>query len=399
MSTPTNRLASIDIFRGLTMLLMIFVNDLWSLTDIPGWLGHTQTHEDGMGLADVVFPAFLFIVGLSVPMAIDARKKKGENNIQVFYHIVKRSFALVAMGFLMVNLENISREMIPISKQLWQVLMAVGFILIWNTYKDKKAFGKVPEWVLQLLGVGVLAYLCFIYKSGTPENPVWLKTHWWGILGLIGWAYFFCSVIYLAVGGRIIAIAVALLGLVLLNVHDSSGILGGFPTSVMVVGASNHASVMSGIFVSLLLSASIRDSIRENNLRRFLLSCVGLAAALLAFGFATRPEWGISKNMGTPSWVAICAAISTLSFLVVYLVADVWKKTSWAAFVAPAGRSTLTCYLVPYWFYPIFMATIAAVLPDWATVGVAGIIKSLLFSLLVIYITSLLEKVNIKLKV
>jgi predicted acyltransferase len=124
-----------------------------------------------------------------------------------------------------------------------------------------------------------------------------------------------------------------------------------------------------------------------------------LAAALLAFGFVTRPEWGISKNLGTPSWVAICAAISTLSFLVIYLIADVWKKTSWAALVAPAGRSTLTCYLVPYWFYPIFMVTIAAVLPSWATEGLAGIAKSLLFSLLVIYITSLLEKVNIRLKV
>ncbi|MEQ8532084.1 MAG: DUF5009 domain-containing protein, partial [Imperialibacter sp.] len=83
----------------------------------------------------------------------------------------------------------------------------------------------------------------------------------------------------------------------------------------------------------------------------------------------------------------------------VYLVADVWKKTSWAGFLAPAGRSTLTCYLVPYWFYPIFMATIAAWLPDFATVGVVGLIKTLLFSLLVIYITSLLEKVNIRLKV
>lgn len=395
MSTPTNRLASIDIFRAITMMLMIFVNDLWSLRDIPDWLGHTQTHEDGMGLADVVFPAFLFIVGLSVPMAIEARQKKGENKLQVALHIGKRSFALVVMGVLMVNLENINRELIPISKQLWQILMAVGFMLIWNNYKDKKAFGKVPEWVPQLVGMGVLVFLCAIYAGGTAENPAWLKVHWWGILGLIGWAYFFCSIIYLLAGGRLFIIAAALLALYLLNIHDSSGLLGGLPKSLLVVGASNHASVMSGIFVSLLLAAARR----EEDVRKFVLSCIGLAAALMAFGFVTRPEWGISKNMGTPSWVAICAGISTLSFLVIYLIADVWKKTSWAAIVAPAGRSTLTCYLVPYWFYPIFMVTIAAVLPSWATEGLAGIVKSLLFSLLVIYITSLLEKVNIRLKV
>jgi heparan-alpha-glucosaminide N-acetyltransferase len=65
------RISSIDILRALTMVLMIFVNDLWSLNNIPGWLEHTAAAEDGMGLADVVFPAFLFIVGMSVPPRAD----------------------------------------------------------------------------------------------------------------------------------------------------------------------------------------------------------------------------------------------------------------------------------------------------------------------------------------
>ena len=46
------------------MVLMIFVNDLWSLKNIPGWLEHVAPGVDGIGLADVVFPAFLFIVAL-----------------------------------------------------------------------------------------------------------------------------------------------------------------------------------------------------------------------------------------------------------------------------------------------------------------------------------------------
>jgi predicted acyltransferase len=74
-----SRIASIDIFRALTMLLMILVNDLWTLHDIPEWLEHTKAEEDGMGLADVVFPAFLFIVGLSIPFAIKARINKGDS--------------------------------------------------------------------------------------------------------------------------------------------------------------------------------------------------------------------------------------------------------------------------------------------------------------------------------
>jgi predicted acyltransferase len=78
----STRLKSIDILRALTMLLMIFVNDLWSLTNIPAWLEHKAAYEDGMGLADVVFPAFLFIVGLSIPHAIGARLKRGTANIR-----------------------------------------------------------------------------------------------------------------------------------------------------------------------------------------------------------------------------------------------------------------------------------------------------------------------------
>ena len=77
MRALSQRLASIDVFRALTMLLMIFVNDLGTLTNIPLWLEHTRAEEDGMGLADTVFPAFLFIVGLSIPFAIGNRWAKG----------------------------------------------------------------------------------------------------------------------------------------------------------------------------------------------------------------------------------------------------------------------------------------------------------------------------------
>ena len=82
-----NRVAAIDIFRALTMFLMIFVNDLWTLHDIPEWLLHAKADEDKMGLSDWVFPGFLFIVGLSIPFAITARKKKGDSGLLILKHI------------------------------------------------------------------------------------------------------------------------------------------------------------------------------------------------------------------------------------------------------------------------------------------------------------------------
>jgi heparan-alpha-glucosaminide N-acetyltransferase len=56
----SERIISIDIMRGLTLLLMLFVNDL-NMDVAPAWLGHMKADFDGMGLADWVFPGFFFI--------------------------------------------------------------------------------------------------------------------------------------------------------------------------------------------------------------------------------------------------------------------------------------------------------------------------------------------------
>jgi predicted acyltransferase len=64
------RINSIDIFRAITMLLMVFVNDFWTLTGIPSWLQHSGATQDFLGFSDIVFPCFLFIVGMSIPYAI-----------------------------------------------------------------------------------------------------------------------------------------------------------------------------------------------------------------------------------------------------------------------------------------------------------------------------------------
>ena len=158
-----NRIASIDILRALTMYFMIFVNDLWTLKGVPEWLEHASRGEDRLGFADIIFPLFLFIVGLSIPFAFKARRKKGETDLQIFWHIVKRSFALIVMGFFMVNLEQINREMLTIAKPLYQILMATAFVLIWNMYPDGKAFKRIPDWVMNILGVLILIFLAAIY--------------------------------------------------------------------------------------------------------------------------------------------------------------------------------------------------------------------------------------------
>ena len=74
----SERISSIDIMRGLTILLMLFVNDL-NMDVAPSWLGHMEADFDGMGLADWVFPGFLFIVGMAIPFALSKRYSEGSH--------------------------------------------------------------------------------------------------------------------------------------------------------------------------------------------------------------------------------------------------------------------------------------------------------------------------------
>jgi predicted acyltransferase len=386
------RINSIDILRALTMLLMIFVNDLWTLTDIPAWLEHKAANEDGLGLADVVFPAFLFIVGLSIPFAIKSRINRGESTGKILWHVIERSAALMIMGLFMVNLESVNDDKLAINQFLWEILMAVGFILIWNNYKGK-SFGKIPESVMQIAGLALLVFLAVIYRGETGQNGYqWMRLYWWGILGLIGWGYLIGAITYLIFRDRPGWIAIVCLVFYILNINEFTT---PFNFHIRIfVSASNYASVLSGVLVTTIL-IKLREKDRLNYLAPVLL---GLAVVFILFGFITRPEWGISKIRATPSWTAICAGITTISFVIIHIIADRLNFSRWADIIGPAGKSTLTCYLVPYIVYPV-MALVSLHLPDALTTGIIGLVKSFVFSLLIIWITGGLNRIGVNLKI
>src|SRR3979490_1568753 len=91
------------------MFFMIFVNDLSGVRQVPEWIDHVKANEDGMHFADTVFPLFLFIAGLSIPLAIGRRISKGNSFTSIAGYILLRSLALIVMGFFHVNLEDYSK--------------------------------------------------------------------------------------------------------------------------------------------------------------------------------------------------------------------------------------------------------------------------------------------------
>jgi predicted acyltransferase len=386
-----NRFISIDAFRAVTMLLMIFVNDLWTLHDIPQWLGHADAQEDRLGFSDIIFPAFLFIVGLSVPIAIDNRLKKGDNVWSIQHHILWRGFALLAMGFFHYNLENYNREAL-LPKGVWEILLTVAFFLVWLDYSEWK-----PKTALVLKGVGVLLLvaLSVLYKGQYEEGP-WMQPGWWGILGLIGWTYLVVSSVYLWSRGDLRIQYAALAVFLFLNCAGALDILdflSGVKRYVWLVGdGSMPAMAMAGIITTLCYR-------RDGPIgRSFWVFVVISSIVLIAFGFLTRPVWEISKIRATPSWTAICTGISIAVFGLTVFITDVKGIVRWYQLIKPAGVATLTCYLLPYIHAGLFQL-VDIRLPLFLRTGSIGLAKSLIFAWLIIAVAGWLKKRGIALKV
>ena len=178
---------AIDMFRGLTMTLMVFVNEFWKVFNVPHWMEHFETLEDGMGLSDIVFPMFLFAMGMSIPYALENRLSKGQSLWDCFRHILRRALALVVMGAFIVNQESGNMQG---NRALWVLGMVVGFFLIWNQYPLE---WKNARW-LKAAGIVLLVILALCFR--TTEGALF-QGSWWGILGQIGWMYLFCATAYL----------------------------------------------------------------------------------------------------------------------------------------------------------------------------------------------------------
>ncbi len=387
------RLASIDILRALTMLLMIWVNDFWSLIDIPKWLTHASASEDYMGFSDVIFPLFLFIVGLSIPLAIQHRLDKKDSKTIIAKHIFIRSVSLLVIGIYLVNYETAHQSM-EISKSVWCLLLAAAVVLIWMNWKRSPVDEKWHKY-LQAAGYLILLFLAYVYKGG-ENGELWLTTQWWGILGLIGWAYLLNALVYLFAKGKL---SIMILTWIVLN---ALAVLTHSNMAIDLGGALKHLSpLLTGTIPAFttagIVATLILKKLRNKDLKWLYLTLLSIGLLNIIYGLATRSIWGISKIQGTPSWLAICTGIGFLLFAILYYIADQRKVTSWAKIIAPAGTATLTCYMIPYFIYPLH--TISGFrFPDALNTANIGLLVSFAFALLVVIFTGWLEKKGYKLK-
>lgn len=382
--------------RGLTLVLMLFVNDL-NMNIAPSWLGHQEANFDGMGLADWVFPGFLFIVGLAIPFSFAKRFSSGQSVYDMSKHIVTRSISLIIIGVLMLNSGRVNPELTGLSKNLWAILMYLAVFLYWNDYPDREnKFFTIAG--LKILAMAIFVFLILKFRSGQSANNGSLITGWWGILGLIGWAYLVSSFTYLLCRDSIFKTSLVALFFLILNMLSASKMLGYLdpvkPIFGIIIEGNNPLIVLTGLIAGLILK-----NIPVKEYKKVILIFFGLGIFYLIAGFVLRKWFIISKIQATPSWGLICSGISMIIFITLYWISDVKGKIRWAEFLRPAGENSLTTYIAPDIIYYLIWSTgIPILFYKSSHDPLVVIVGSLVWALLMVGVTYVLVRLKVRLK-
>ena len=337
------------------MFTMIFVNDLAGApaSIVPAWMRHFHG-KSGMTFVDLVFPAFLFIVGMSIPLALGARLQK-ESVGKVGLHVVTRVLALLLIGIMMVN-ELPDRAAMGWSPALWATLMYAAAILAFCAISPREksesaeARSKAISLVLRVIGFAMLAFLAFSFQKANGQriitlSPFSIHTEWYGILGLIGWAYLVGAITYLIFREHRTALLGTTVLLLCLYAADRNGAFRDFWLA-HYVGIGGTLGSQGSITVAGILLGSIVVTADTNSvgarIRFTSLFCAGFAAAaLLVHGL-----YGIYKNSATPSWCLWSCAITGALWLLFYWVCDVHPVRAISKPLAIAGANVLLPYLL-----------------------------------------------------
>lgn len=340
----SGRILAIDIFRALTVLVMITVNFWGGVAGLPPWMKHMPAQADAMSFVDAVFPAFLFIVGMSIPFALQQRQRLGDGTLQLQLHVLQRALGLVLIGVFMVNAEGgFHAASMPLPVAAWTLLIYLAAFLVWGSLRGGPPFGRAWRWA----GLGLFAGLAWLYRGGS-EGQSGMSPQWWGILGLIGWAYLIGCAVYLLARGRLAGVLLGLLFSVAYATLHWLPAVQASPGLALVFSQNGHFAhavlVLSGCATALLFYGAQRDSQRA----RLWLWALIFAAVLALAAALLRPEFKVSKILATPSWALYCAAACVLIFAALAQWVDGWGRSLWPALLEPVAAHPLLAYLIPF---------------------------------------------------
>ena len=393
------RVASIDIFRGLTMILMIFVNDLAAVKGLPWWNYHAPAKVDAMTYVDMVFPAFLFILGMAIPLATEQRLRKDPSQAHLWIHIVSRSLALLVLGLILANAGAGDPARIHMPPYLWAVLALFGAILFWMVYPRGERHRTLIR-SLRFSGLALMILMFALFRRTAKDGSVaWIRTAYPEILGLLAFAYLTTCILYIPTRRWRWAPFFWLVPLTafcaLCTAHRIE-----FPRHAGLYlwpfgNGSDTLISMAGVATSTLFVGS--QSRHWPTFRSKAIAALAFASITIVAARLLTPL-GISKIRATPTWCLYSIAASVLIFLLLYWICDVRRHTRWAAFTRAPGYNTLLTYLLPdlwYFFLGLFGITWLRTHLTW---GLPGVIRSIVFTAFIVAIATLLTRMKLRLQ-
>jgi predicted acyltransferase len=328
------RLISLDVFRGLTILLMTIVNNPGDWGSVYPPLLHSPWH--GCTLTDLVFPFFIFIMGVAIPLAMPT---KTYNNA-TFNKIVVRSLRMFCLGIFFNyfgKIQLFGLEGLPLLIGRLAITISVGYALM----------GDFSPRIKNALAFSILFIYLFLAYSGIEAyQDVRLP----GVLQRIAIVYLVVSLLYLKTTQKtqLLTGAFLLLGYwALMTLIPIPGIgapnleiatnLGAWIDSVFLKGHMYHATMtwdpegilstlpsivngIIGVFIGQVLQGTTTKTQKAKKM-------VILGVALIVVGLLWNSVFPINKSLWTSSYVLYTTGLATVSLALLYYVIDIQGYT------------------------------------------------------------------------
>lgn len=330
------RLTSLDVFRGFTIMLMTIVNNPGSWDSIypplehAGWNGCTPT--------DLVFPFFIFIMGTAIPFAMPSKTYNGTT----FNKILVRSLRIFCLGLFLNyfgTIEFFGLEGILLLIVRLIITFGVAYALLGNFSTKIKTY----------LVISVLGILLFLAYSGIESYQ---NVRIPGVLQRIGIVYFFASLLYLKTTLRtqILVATTLLLGYwALMTLVPIPGVgasnlekVTNFASYIDSIFLENHMwsqtktwdpegllstipSIASGI-IGMLMGQLLNSSLPKLEIAKRM---SGIGLLLVIFGLIWGIVFPINKSLWSSSYVLYTAGLASLSLTFLYYIIEIADYKKW----------------------------------------------------------------------
>jgi predicted acyltransferase len=310
------RMVSLDVFRGATIAAMILVNDPGSWSHIYPPLEHAEWN--GWTPTDLIFPFFLFIVGVSLTLSFASRIARGIPRPALVWHVVRRSVVIFVIGLFLNGFPDFDLGSIRIMGVLQRIALcylAAGLLYLFTFETETRADGtarvqanlRIMATVAVVLLVGYWALMTFVPVPGYGAGHLNKDDN----LG----AYIDRSLM----GGHLWSES---------KTWDPEGFLSTLPAI---------ASLLVGILAGEWLRPD-RDAARKT------LGLAGAGLALLVAGRLLHPFFPINKNLWTSTFVLFTSGCAMLSLAACYWIIDVRSRRGWTKPFLVFGMNAILAY-------------------------------------------------------